>query len=545
MNDSPLQDDISKQGSDSSVTPARPSIWIHHAFTLAAVVGLVAVVSWVAIPRLPPGICFDDWGDIQLSSATLAIAHPPGYPGYATVGYVLTRIPGVDPAYVITIACFISGLSVLIACLLLQRRLGVSTGLAVAICFVLAAHPRFWINLRAPEVYMPTLALVAWSIFFLLRYGNKGARRSLFIAVLLFGIALGNRPPVLLAAPFFLIAWSLAGRRWHPAGRTPWKQLAWMIPLAIAPTIYSAAYVYVRDQPDACYNYIDMHNEEVGTLPASTEGTLAKLDRVRWQLSGQQFRRFMGTDWEGFVKKLRWVRTQIAYGHPITDLSVMALLAFGIDPPAGEWYGHVDVYAVSILAVVGVVLAFRRSRVAGWLLAGLIVQSLVFVLAYHVFGQSADLLPVIFAEAAAIGILVSKLFPTGGHWVRQTGACILAVGGALHFVMNIPTQTHTIDASEYLRSLDLGTFPGPAVLCGNWTKTIPMRYAQCVLTPRPDLHIVTSGPQLWIDLATRIEDRPVYAASVPESGGVCTAEPFRNVFRLDCSKAREGVARTP
>jgi hypothetical protein len=544
VHDTPLQADTPKEVTDTSIVRAGLFIWIHRASTLLAIAGLVAVVSWVTIPRLPPGICFDDWGDIQLASATLGIAHPPGYPGYATIGYLLTRIPGVDPAYAITIACFVAGLSVLIAYLLLQQRLGTNVWFAVAICFVLAAHPRFWINLRAPEVYMPTLALVTWSIFFLLHYQEKGRRRSLFTAVLLFAVSLGNRPPVLLAAPFFLIAWGYAGRRWHAGGRTPWRQLAWMIPLAVAPTVYSAVYVYVRDQPDGCYNYIDVHNEEVGTLPASTAGVSAKVDRVYWQLSGRQFRRFMGTDWDGFIKKLHWVRTQIAYGHPFTDLFVLVLLLLGIDPPVGEWYGHVDVYAVSLLTVIGVAIAFRRSRVVGWLLIGLIVQSLLFVLLYHVFGQSADLLPVIFAGAVALGVLGSMLFPTGGRWISQLGACALAVGGGLHFTMNIPTQTHTIDASEYVQTLDLATFPGPALICGNWTMTVPMRYAQCVLTPRSDLHIVTSGSKLWIDRAIQIEDRPVYVAAVPESEGLCTTEPFRNVFRLDCSKAR-GITHDP
>ena len=318
-----------------------------------------------------------------------------------------------------------------------------------------------------------------------------------------------------------------------------------MIPLAIAPTVYSAAYVYVRDQPQACYNYIDMFNEVNSTLPDSTEGVAAKLQRVRWHLSGQQFRSYMGTDWDGFVKKLEWVRTQIAYGQPFTDLIVLMLLSVGIDPPAGDWYGHIDVYAVSVLTIIGVAVLFRRSRVAGWVVTGLIVQSLVFVLAYHVFGQSADLLPVLFAQAIALGVLGSKLFPLNGRWLSQLVGFVLAVGGGLHFVVNLPKQTHMISATEYVRTLDLATFPGPAVLCGNWTKTIPMRYAQCVLTPRPDLHVITFGPEIWIELATRIEDRPVFVAAIPESGGVCTAEPFRNLFRLDCSKAREGDPPLP
>jgi|CXWL01.1.fsa_nt_gi hypothetical protein len=506
---------------------------------LAVVLAMLALVGWVTIPRLPAGICFDDAGDLQLSSATLGIAHPPGYPGYATVGFLLTRIFTADPAYVVSVTCFVAGLCVLVVCLLLQVYLGVSVWFGAAITLALAVHPRFWTNLRAPEVYMPTLALMVLSACFLVRYSKMGLRQHLVLAVLLFGVAMGNRPPVLFAAPFFLIAWNHARRRWSAVKCRGWSNLTWMVPLAMAPTVYSFAYIYVRDRPDVSYNYIENHNEVTHVLPASTDGPRAKLRRAAWQISGEQFRHYMGVDWRGFVGKWRWVRTQVAYEHSFTDLAVFLMLTIGIEPPAGEWYPHIDIYILSSLALFGLVIVFRRCRVTAWLLTGLIVSCLTFVLVYQVFGQAADLLPLLFAGAVAVGVLGSKLFPAGGHWVRQVAACAIALGAAVLFVRDIPNRplnSTGVNATEYLERLDLETFPGPAVLIANWTKSVPMRYAQCVLAPRSDLHIVTSDPEFWMNLTQREQDRPVYAADALDSDGICNLEPFRIVFLLRCPK---------
>ena len=278
MQSAPPDIAFQSKGPDVSKDKAPPSAWrTPRAQSLAVIVCLLALVSWLTVPRLPTGICFDDAGDLQLSSATLGIAHPPGYPGYVTIGFLLTRIPGVDPAYVVSVICFVTGLSVLAACVLLQNHLGASIWLSAAVTLALAAHPRFWTNLRAPEVYMPTLALLAWSACFLLRFSITGLRRYLVLAVFLFGMALGNRPPVLFAVPFFLIAWHFAQRRLAADKRGGWKDLAWMVPLAVAPTVYSLAYIYVRDRPDVCYNYIENHNEELHVLPSGADGVRAKL----------------------------------------------------------------------------------------------------------------------------------------------------------------------------------------------------------------------------------------------------------------------------
>ncbi|MCH7592399.1 MAG: DUF2723 domain-containing protein, partial [Planctomycetes bacterium] len=187
----------------------------------------VVFISALAIPRLPPGVCFEDAGDLQLASATLGIMHPPGYAGYVTLGWFVSRVPGVDPAYMVSLACFASGLTAIWFCMLLQIRLGVSSWIAGALGLALTAHPRVWSNLLVPEVYAPTLALLAGAAYLLVRSVHRGVRRDMLLAALLYGLALANRPPLLFMLPFFLVAWWTARSRWN------WSWRLWGVSLAI------------------------------------------------------------------------------------------------------------------------------------------------------------------------------------------------------------------------------------------------------------------------------------------------------------------------
>lgn len=493
---------------------------------------LFVVVGWFTIPYLPPGICYDDFGDLQLASTTLRFAHPPGYAGYVTLGHLLTRIPGVDAAYVVTLACFTTGLAVLGAVLLWQLRLGVGLWLAIAVCLGFSAHPRFWINIRAPEVYMPTLALMVWAAWLLLRFYDSGQVWRLYLAALGLGFAVANRPPVILIVPFFLVVWMLASRRWH--GRIQLGELGWVFGIALLPSAYSVAYTLVRDRPGACYNYIELYNEENPVLPSIEDGLSARWRRAAWLLSAEQFDEYKGVTWEQFAEKLSWLGTQITYERPFTDLLALIFVAINTDPPDSQWYARLDTWVFCALTAFGLVLACRRCRLSGILLCGFAFPFLVFVLMYHVYGQSADLLPVLFAQAVLLGVLGAQIFPQGAHWVRQVVAIGLVIGGVFLFRAQAGSENYEIAAHDYVEEMDMASFPGQAVICGNWRYTVPIRYAACVLTPRSDIHVVTSGPGLCIDYASRKDGRPVYIPRAIESDGRCTITPFRNLYRLEC-----------
>ena len=489
----------------------RPS-WaaLHWSDHFAPLIAL-AIAALLAGSRLPPGVCYGDSGDLQLACATLGIPHPPGYVGYVTIGYIIALVPGVDPAYLVSLACLGSGLAALLLCILVQIRLGVSPWAASAVGLAWTAHHLVWSNLVAPEVYMPSLAFLTGAVYLLIKYSRLGRVRDLLIAAVLFGIAMFNRPPVALAAPFFLLAWWLARRRNGLSWRGSLKPLLLVGGCAVLPGVYSLGYVLWRDGPETPYNYIEEFNAESESLPDVRSGLEARLERAVWLLTGRQFEGKIGNTWRGVRAKLRWVRHRIGPNDTGTFMVGLSLV------------------------ILGAVVAGRRCGVCCWLLGGMCVQAIVFVCAYRIHGQAADLLPLMFAVAVFAGVALSPLFPVDGAKPGRVIAVALFLAVSIAVVTSGPhtrTQGHGRDATPFLASVNVTTMPERSVIFAGWEESLPLRYAGLVLSDRRDIRIVTAHPANWLRMAEDFGDRPVFVTAPYERLKGHALTPFRNLWRL-------------
>jgi hypothetical protein len=471
-------------------------------FDRLAVVLVMAVLAVATVPRLRPGVCFSDAGDLQLASATLGIMHPPGYAGYATIGYVLTRIPWVDPAYVVSVACLAAGIVALVLCVMIQVRLGGSPWLAGAITLALPIHSRVWTNLVVPEVYMPTLALLLGSVYLMVRYERLDRRRDLYVAALLFGVALANRPTVVWMLPFFLVAWVLVERLREPAKRRWGRTVLWITCCGIGPGLYSLGYVWVRDTPATPYNYIDHKNAEIRLLPESDAGWRAKCERIAWHASGREFGRYMNTSWKRAWRRVQWLYKQFFLLDTV-DVSERLTLLIGphMFPP------------VVVVLLLGFALTYARCRVSFVLLLGLVIGNLVFICTYNIYGTAADLLPLMFTAVILAGVALSTLFPLGAA-VRRTSVAVVMV-----LIMSVVSVVHTpymrkrdtADATWFIQAVDLPTLPEGAVICSTWRQSTALWYAKHILTPRPDIDVINTTTHQWKDRIEAVPDRPVFA----------------------------------
>jgi hypothetical protein len=471
---------------DLDAVPRCPAIdWL--AVPLA--IGVLVVLT---VPRLPPGICFHDPGELQVTAATLGIAHPPGYAGYASLGHLLTYIPGVSPAYAVTLGCLGAGLAALALCALAQVRLGVNAWLAAALIAVLAAHPRVWINLVVPEVYAPSLAFEAGAAYLLLRYirpEQAAKRRDLLLAALLLGVALANRPPVALALVGFVAALGVVWWR----RRTPLRQVVRDALLAAAclavPCVYTAGYLWVRDAESTVHNYIEGYNAVAGTLPDMDAGPAAKAERIAWLVTGQQFKAERSWSFAEIPGRLRWLVEQVALGRDAVFVLVVT---------AAVW---------------GATVTNRRSSASMLLLIGMALAATTFVCTYRVHDTAADMLPIL--------------------WVLTVFA-----GVATEF-----------DATPFVRTADLPTLPTNALVLAAWREACPLQYARWVETARSDIEAATLTPNRWLPRARRHVARPdgragpVYLAkpiTVPDD---VTLTPYRNLWRLDFSSDQQDTQR--
>ena len=472
---------------------------------------VAAVVLLITIPRLPRGVCYSDAGDLQLASATLGITHPPGYAGYVSLGYLATRIPGVDPAYAVSMLCLVIGIVVLALCVLTQVRVGVNPWAAGTVALILTAHPRFWMNLITPEVYMPSLAFLAGAAYLAIKYAHGGRRGNVYAAAFLFGVALANRPPVLLTAPFFVTAWWLAARRWELSRRPSPKSFLVILGCAMLPGVYSLGYLWVRDTPQTPYNYLEHHTAEHHELPQSSAGWSAKLERVTWHASAKQFHYRVGNDWRGVRAKLRWLRVQLV-AYDALPYTIMALLG-----------------------IFGVVMVFQRCLISGILLCGMGLQSVFFVCMFRDVGQAADLMPLLFALAVFGGVTLSTLFPIDGGARRKFFARALMIAIAVLTVFHVPHRPKygaSIDAKAFLEEMDLETFPQRSVIIALWTESLPLLYEQYILGTRPDINIVIAQPGNWLRMADGFPGHPIFFVGKDSGLKDRVVMPFRNVWRL-------------
>ena len=487
---------------------------------LLALAILVVCAGSIAIPRLPPGVCFGDSGDLQLASATLGIAHPPGYCGYVTLGFMAGAIPGVDPAYAVSLICLAAGVLALVICALIQVELGLHAWVACSVSLILVAHPRVWMNLVAPEVYAPSLAAQALAALLLIKHWRTGRRRFLWWSAIVLGFAVINRPPVALTLPFFVVAWWCVQRRWPTPGRRKFISLFACAALMIPSALYSFAYVMLRDAPTTAYNYIEEHSVAHHGFPEYGSGLSGKAERAVWLLSARQFRGYLGNSWARVRSKARWMARELAGG------------------------GSLPAAPVAILVLGGLVVAFRRNPAAAWLIGGMAIQSIVFVSIYRLHGQAANLLPLILSLAVCFGVSLSPLFPRDALGVRRVLAIVVLCVGccwlALEARSNLPASV-SIDAEWMLEDLDLATIPERSVILTNWEEAAPLRYARVVRTKRLDVEVITAHPADWSRLVQRYGDRPVFVTAPHEViRRTHVLTPYRTLWSVGPSKDLEG-----
>ncbi len=449
-----------------------------------AVLLLIIFVGAIFFPQLPPGICLGDFGDLQLAARHLGIVHPPGYPLYAALLHIATWVPGVDDMFAISAACLLLGLVWMACGAKLLIRLGVNAWVAAAVFVLLCQYPRVRLNLFAPEVYTPTLAFLAVSVLLLFRYERDGRMRDILLAAFCFGVAAVSRPPVALAAPFFVAGWAVA-RSWrNETHRKKIAELGLIVVFAAVPAMMSVGYLLARDDPGSKYNYVDHFNADESPLPPVEAGFSARLERIRWLMSGAQFNEYLGGGGgpRYLRNRLNWLRGELAP------------------------YGMVTFILFAVTTLIGFVRVFRASRATGLAVLGLMVQGSVYVMIYHMHGQAADLLPVLFGGVICFAATVSWIFERFGSYSNPAAigffclSCVWTFSETARLGFTSPAW---IDGSQTAVNAQLDSLPQDAVILAMWDESVPFRFAQLHLADRPDIMIVTSSTVRWLALAER------------------------------------------
>jgi len=212
---------------------------------------LIAVVAFAIYYSLM-SCSLDEWDAVQFALAltqydvTRHLPHPPGYPVYMFLGWIVYRITG-DQVYSLTLLSALSGALTLLPFYLLVQRMFGNRTLSVLSSLLLVVLPQFWLNSIKALSDIPAVLFAISSLYLFYRYAQGGRRMDLLLGAFVLSLGIGVRITNLAILGVMLLA--LAWRRdvrGAVAGlaATVVGCLAWFLPMVYLSTGGWEGYAY-------------------------------------------------------------------------------------------------------------------------------------------------------------------------------------------------------------------------------------------------------------------------------------------------------------
>lgn len=180
---------------------------IRRKITLSAILsGLTALIVFVFYQA--HHIYAGDSGDLVTAAVTFGVAHPPGYPLFSLLGWLLSRFPWFSPVFMVT---FLSSVPHAVVIGMIVSIVMVVTKRLYAALFAAAAlggNYVFFLYSTTPEVFglldlsLLSLGVLAWAYYLT----NRQRYYSLFFFV--FGLAMTHHHLVLFLVPSVMWLWT-------------------------------------------------------------------------------------------------------------------------------------------------------------------------------------------------------------------------------------------------------------------------------------------------------------------------------------------------
>ncbi len=325
-----------------------------------------------------------DSGELTLVLTTGGIAHPPGYPLYTILGHLWLKILFfLRPAFAANLFSAVSAASTAVILFHLLGRLNKSSASSIipAACALMYAFTfPVWSSATNAEVYALSGLLYTAALYTVIRFHQDGGDRLLIIAAFMCGLTLTHHfsAGVIIAGMIIVIIYRK-------------KELSWqkIIPALIVFILPLSLYLYilVRFDPGLPVNWME-----------------ARSASALWGMfSGEIYRQFVG-----------WPTV----GDMILFIRKTAVFSFGCFGPG-----------LILLAIPGLILAFRKKLKLTLLLlipAGL---NLLMVSTYHIPDCEGYLIPAIISALTFIYVFAQWLIGkfSSNNTVAIVTACILVI----------------------------------------------------------------------------------------------------------------------
>jgi hypothetical protein len=152
-----------------------------------------------------------DVGDLLAAASVMGVAHPPGYPLFTLLGFLLSRINLITPAFMIGLISAVSGALGVLLFYLFSYRLTKSKLISLLCALILAFTYYYWFYSEIAEAFSLNNLFVIALISFALAYYQSKKRTYLFLLAFLAGLSLTNHQTIVLIFPSLAL---LAVKNW-------------------------------------------------------------------------------------------------------------------------------------------------------------------------------------------------------------------------------------------------------------------------------------------------------------------------------------------
>ncbi len=151
------------------------------------------------------GIWGGDSADLVTAAITAGVPHPPGYPLYTWLGFLLGKLPVATPAWRVGLLSSIPQALTLVFVFLLVRRLTGSLFAAFFSSLFLFGNYLFFLYAITPEVFGLFDAFLVLLIYLSYLFGKTGKRTYLTWLSFVLGLSLAHHHVILFALPAMLV----------------------------------------------------------------------------------------------------------------------------------------------------------------------------------------------------------------------------------------------------------------------------------------------------------------------------------------------------
>jgi len=165
--------------------------WVQASFTATAAFA-------VYVRTLAPTVMWYDMGEFASASYVLGVAHNSGYPLYLLLGKLFTFLPVGDIAYRVNLMSAFFGAMTVFLLYLIVYHLTLRRSAAFIAALTIAVTSTLWSNATWAVSYDLNAFLTLLILFLLLKWRDSRLISYLYLAVLTFGLSLGNHRLILV-----------------------------------------------------------------------------------------------------------------------------------------------------------------------------------------------------------------------------------------------------------------------------------------------------------------------------------------------------------